>query len=361
MGNLSDLAPKETQTVQAIYDYHKKFGDAQPERGYLGASSIGHECSRYLWYQFRNCVKRDFEGRVYRLFETGNLAEPRFVEELKGIGCDVHEVDGHGDQFEVNAFGGHFSGHMDGCAIGIPEAPKTWHVLEFKTHNDKSFIKLNKEGVKKSKPTHYAQMMVYMGLTQMTRALYLAVNKNTDELYSERIKFNSAEFDAYMGRAEMIIFAQAPPERLASRPDDFRCKFCDAKELCWPTAGELIKLPWIDERMCCHATPEADGTWSHNHSCDGGHLLMPCFVHFADPTDAGDDWIEFQNHKCGSIWRHGYGDNKLLGNEMFTAEDLINDVPWGDCYDGVFCPNCAQLVKECLCIDDPKEKSNEMR
>ena len=49
--------------------------------------------------------------------------------------------------------------------LGIPEAPKTWHVLEFKTHNSKSFAKLEKEGVQKSNPMHYAQMQVYMGCT----------------------------------------------------------------------------------------------------------------------------------------------------------------------------------------------------
>jgi len=333
LGDLSDLKPKETQTVQAIYDWHKKVGDSQPRRGYLGASSIGHECSRFLWYTFRNCVKRDFSGRLYRLFDTGNLAEQRFTDELRGIGCTVHDVDENNEQFEVNAYNGHFSGHMDGCALDVIEAPKTWHVLEFKTHNNKSFVKLKKEGVHKSKPMHYAQMMVYMGLTKMTRALYLAMNKDTDELYSERIRFNKEEFEAYMMRAGDIIFSQTPPERMASRPDDFRCRFCDAKALCWPV-DEQVMLPWVDERMCCHATPEADGTWSHKDYCKDGHLLMPCFIHFADPVDAGDDWIEFKNKSDGTIWRHGNGD------EMWSAEALVRgvkdftdfDVPWGDDY-----------------------------
>lgn len=183
MGDLSFTAKEESATVAAIYAWHKAKGDAEPQRGYLGASIIGHDCDRYLWYTFRACVKRDFSGRIYRLFQTGNLAESRFVAELEGIGCEVVSHDEAGKQIEVLAIGGHFSGHLDGMALGVPEAPKSWHVCEFKTHNDKSFGALQKAGVQKSKPLHYAQMMVYMGLTKVDRALYLAMNKDTDEIY----------------------------------------------------------------------------------------------------------------------------------------------------------------------------------
>ena len=158
MTDLTQYIPEQSKTVAAIFAHHKKTGDAEPVRGYLGASIIGHHCERYLWYCFRQCCKPDFSGRMYRLFETGDLEEPRFIRELRAIGCTVHDTDENGEQFEVSAFGGHFSGHMDGCALGIPEAPKTWHVLEFKTHNAKSFRGLVKKGVKESKPQHYAQI-----------------------------------------------------------------------------------------------------------------------------------------------------------------------------------------------------------
>jgi peptide/nickel transport system permease protein len=93
MGNISAVAPQETLTVQKIYEWHKKRGDQQESRGYLGASSIGKECERYLWYCFRVIGgKPSHDGRLYRLFETGNLAESRFLAELRGIGCEVHEV-----------------------------------------------------------------------------------------------------------------------------------------------------------------------------------------------------------------------------------------------------------------------------
>ncbi|WP_309382040.1 hypothetical protein [Cerasicoccus frondis] len=318
MGNLSQFMPEETETIRRIFDWHKEQGVAEPPRGYLGASIIGHDCDRYLWYCFRQALKPEFSGRLYRLFETGDLEEIRFVKELRAIGCEVHEVDPKtGEQFEVNAINGHFSGHMDGCASGIPEAPKTWHVLEFKTHNAKSFEKLRKTGVKASKPQHYAQMMSYMGLTGMSRALYLARNKDNDDLYGERIRYNAEEFKGLMARAERIIKANEAPERCASRPDDFRCRFCDAKTLCWGGESEVaVPLPDVSCRTCCHATAELTGApcrWScarmkydipENVPCDD-HLLLPSLIHFADPVDAGEDHIEFKNKSDGAVWQHG--------------------------------------------------------
>ena len=323
MGNLSNFLPTETETVQRIYAFHKREGDAEPTRGYMGASILGHHCDRYLWYTFRGCVARKFEGRLYRLFETGNLAEARFVRELRGIGCEVCDTDKDGKQFEVNALGGHVSGHMDGCALGIPEAPKTWHVGEFKTHNAKSFKALVDKGVKTSKPQHFAQMQIYMGLIGMTRALYLAVNKDTDKLYSERIKYDSKAFKALMDRAERIITTHTPPERYASRSDDWQCKWCDAYELCWGGGEEVaVPIPMRGCRTCCHATPQIDDStdarWTcaklpvnltplaQAQGCDR-HLLLPGLVGFADTCDAGDDWIEFVKKSDGAHWQHGQG------------------------------------------------------
>jgi hypothetical protein len=330
LGDLTKFTPDQSILVQAIYDWHKTDGDAEAPRGYLGASIIGHECERYLWYNFRQCIKPEFDGRLYRLFDRGDVEEARMSKDLRNIGCTMHEVDPDtGEQFAVSAFGGHFSGHTDGAVLGVPEAPKTWHVPEFKTHNAKSFAKLEKEGVKNSKPMHYAQMMVYMGLTGMIRALYLACNKDTDALYSERIRYNSTEFQNLMDKAERIIFAQDPPERAFPRPDCWGCKFCDAKALCWPTDNK-VNLPWVSERMCIHATPERDGTWSHANDCKDGHILMPCFIHFAEPVDAGDNHIEYKNNDSDIVWAQGNGPHMWTAEHVisFDNTEMYNDVPF---------------------------------
>lgn len=326
MGNLSLFQPEETKTVSAIYKWWKKRGESEPQRGYLGASIIGHECDRHLWYTFRQCGREDFDGRMYRLFDRGRREEDTFIAELAGIGCEVKAIDEQGDQFAVSALGGHFSGHMDSVALGVPEAPATWHVCEFKTHSAKSFDKLKREGVQASQPKHWAQMQCYMGLSKITRALYLAVNKDTDELYSERIHFDATGFKAIMARAKRIIEATTAPDRVAGRSDDWRCKFCCHHDLCWGQSKVVVPIEGKTCRTCCHATAitDGDGGWHcERHkkalatgevdmACDH-HLLLPSLVYGSSPVDAGDDWIEFVAED-GTKWRHG--------RDYWTTEEL---------------------------------------
>lgn len=330
MGDLSFVTPDVSLTVQAIYDFWKKRGQAEPVRRYMGGSSIGLECDRRLWYQFRIGDFEEFEGRMIRLFSRGHREEPVFVEELRGIGCIVHEVDKEGKQFKVTALGGHFAGHMDGAGLGIPEAPKTWHLLEFKTHSAKSFADLKRYGVEKSKPQHYAQMQTYMGLSKgLTRALYMAVNKDTDELYTERIRFDPEFFKVTMGRAKRIIETSTAPLRCATRPDDFRCRYCSFKALCWGTSDRVLPIPqeMLTNRLSVHATPdtERDGRiWRNDEEKrdyteeelekPGNELvILPDLLYGCTPIDSGDDWIEYQTED---------GVKFKQGNGGFTAKQL---------------------------------------
>lgn len=363
---MSDLAEYNTNmsvVPELIEELNKKVGDSEKPRTYLGASIIGTECERALWYEFRHCATKSFSGRLYRLFDTGRLEEPRFIAELRGIGCEVVDGEDAGQQIGVSAVDGHFKGHLDGAALGVPEAPKTWHVLEFKTHSDKSFTDVKKKGVKASKPLHHAQMMVYMGLTGMTRALYLAKNKNTDEIYAERIRFDAGEFKSIMDKAERIIYASRAPERIASRADDFRCRFCDSRALCWGQSTEkAVPLPFKGCRSCCHATPMKDGTWQcefHKQTLSfdkqlvgcNKHLLLPDFVLFATPSDAGTDWVEYIN-EYAVVWRQGEGgyttEQLLAGRGPMDATESANQIEvedTGDIFDR-YPPEDCRLVWE---------------
>ena len=312
MSDLAEYTTKTSKTAEAIYRLYEERSNAEPTRNYLGASIIGHECERYLWFAFRQAFKPRFPGRILRLFDTGKREESRIIAELEAIGVTV---EGQDPQISVEALGGHFRGHLDGKGLGIPEAPKTWHVLEFKTHNTASFNKLKKEGVKASKPMHYAQMQVYMGCTMLTRALYVAVCKDTDEIYTERIQYDKTEFAALMRKAKHIIESITPPPRISERKDFYLCKFCDASTICRPL-GSTVPLPRQDCRTCCHATPETApnvaGTWTcarklpmdNGETCKA-HLLIPDLIPWAEIVDAGADWIMFRNHDGGEEWVHG--------------------------------------------------------
>ena len=240
-------------TAALIYQAYES--DAETgNRPHLGASLIGHACERFLWLTFRWVDAKKFDGRMLRLFKAGQDFEPRIVAELRRIGVEVHEVGPDGKQWRVSDIGGHFGGSMDGAARGFAEAPKTWAVTEYKTHNAKSFADLIKQGVRKSKPQHWAQMTVYMGLTGMERAMYIGENKDTSELYTEWVHFDADEFAKLKARAERVIRAAEPPLRISEDPSWWTCKLCDFHAHCHGEAA-----PQVNCRTCAHSTPEMDG------------------------------------------------------------------------------------------------------
>jgi hypothetical protein len=336
---LSESEITSAKLVEAIYAQYKKRGDEEPNRGYLGASIIGYRCDRYLWYCFRSCCKEEIEGRIYRLFETGDLEEARLTNDLRSIGCIVHDVDENGEQFEVNAFSGHFSGHMDGAATRIPGRGEKWHVLEYKTHNAKSYAKLVANGVAKAKPMHYAQMQIYMHLTGMKHALYLAVNKDTDEIYPEFVEYDKEFADKMMDRAENIIFKKSPPDRIASRPDWWECRYCPARTICWGTEnapGEPVFPVTVNCRQCCHATPvqEPGVLWQcsrpgherglspkdQDKACPY-HLIIPKLLDISDTysyKDSDGDTNESIEYvlEDGTIIRQGNGSSFWSSEEL---------------------------------------------
>lgn len=303
------LPAPSTPTVDAIYAAYEA-GQESGYRVHLGASAIGAECERAIWYSWRWTTRARHTGRLLRLFQTGHLAEARFAADLRRIGVTVLDVDpDSGRQWNLRDHTGHFGGSMDAVAIGFPEAPKTWHVCEFKTHSAKSFAGLVKDGVAKSKPMHAAQMQVYMHLAGIERAFYLAVNKDTDELYQERLHYDAEAALRIMAKAERILRNPQPPARISSDPAWYLCRFCDHADACHGDA-----MPARHCRSCLHATPIADGAWHcarHDQQLDRRtqeagcelHLFIPGLVH-GEQVDAGEDYVDYRMPD-GTEWRDG--------------------------------------------------------
>jgi hypothetical protein len=306
---MATLPTPSTPTVSAIYAAYEAAADTG-WREHLGASLIGTGCDRALWYSFRWATRVRHTGRLLRLFETGNLAEARFVADLRRIGVTVLDVDpASGRQWNLRDTGGHFGGSMDAVAIGLPEAPKAWHVCEFKTHSLKSFTKLQAEGVEKSKPLHWAQMQAYMHLAGIERGFYLAVCKDNDALYQERLHHDAEAGMRILARAQRIVEAPRPPARISEDPAWWECRFCDHHAVCHGDAAIERHC-----RSCLHATPVADGAWHcvrHQMPLARRDQIAGCAAHLYIPDlvpgeqiDAGEDWVSYRLPD-GSTWRDG--------------------------------------------------------
>lgn len=324
--------PQDTPTIAAIYE--KWALQNSPPRPYLGASIIGEACERKLWYSFRWSAQEIFDGRMLRLFDTGQKEEARVVKDLRDVGIKVWDIDDRtGEQFRVSAIYGHAGGGMDAVGKGFIEAPKTIHVIEIKTHNEKSFRKLQSEGVEKSKPMHYAQMTLYMRWNDLDRAFYIARNKDTDELYGERVTLVPRHAEILEERAARIIFAPKPLPKISDDPAWYECKFCPAYSICH---GK--KIPPASCRTCVHATPEkdGDGRWTcalrridlsiddQRKGCES-HRFIPGLIPYKQTDASGEEnWIEYEVTHKGETKKIRNGPH---GHDSYESTELHFSAP----------------------------------
>jgi hypothetical protein len=261
-------------------------------RSHLGASILGGECARSIWYAFRWTWRSAFKAHTLRLFNRGHLEEARFIALLLTAGMQVYQQDAEGKQYRISWADGHAGGSGDGVVIGIPDLPPGIPaLLECKTHGDKSFTELagklttnwdtgvrtftGGKGVREAKFEHYIQMQTYMRRMGLVVGLYLAVNKNDDSLYAEIITLDIAIADQFLTRGEKLVALTSPPKRLdAASPGFFKCRFCDFKQVCLLNADPVRNC-----RTCAHSRPVENGQWHcdrNNVPIDKERQLIGC-------------------------------------------------------------------------------------
>lgn len=288
---------------------------SQKGRTHLGASVLGEKCARQVWYGWRWAHITQHTGRLLRLFQRGHREEAALVAYFDRAGwairpyaqtlwyhaeSDCYLLAEHEDEAPAAAglvdvtlnashveraaqmgqrprqalfseLGGHYGGSGDGAVSG-PCLPSGWGLLEFKTHNEKSFCDIagklldwrkyagnpakhpfTGKGLNSSKPRHYIQMQLYMAKFGYAWGLYVAICKNTDDIYVEVVRAKPEMAAAYDDRAKAIITAQVAPPRITNDPSWFVCKFCDFREIC-----HHDKLPHKSCRSCQYAAPDID-------------------------------------------------------------------------------------------------------
>lgn len=234
----------------AVYETAARKVAAEPRRGYLGMSQIGKRCERALWLDVNQAEKAPVEGRIARVFANGHTREDIIIADLEAAG---YPVDGR--QGEFSDFGGRFSGHRDGVIHNITKMP---HLLEIKTANDATFKSFVKNGVKQ-KLEYFAQMQCYMGYGGQERGLFVVENKNTQELYTERVYFDGKAFDELKAKARRILDA---PNLSKMASDENDCYWCPFKHFGCLNPPEKKTVPAPDEpgcSNCIHYWPKEKG------------------------------------------------------------------------------------------------------
>lgn len=244
-------------TLQAIderLEAHK-----EKRRYYLGISYAGHKCDRFIWLTFRWAKDETLKGRIVRLLKRGQREEKEIIKLLRSVGVVVTETGTHQRLVELSPW---VKGHIDAIIkSGLLESPSNEHTAEFKTSNDEAFQLLKKQGMKLAKPMHYTQTQLYMLGSGIGRNFYWCVNKNNDEVYTERTKLDESFANKAKDRAIALSTEPNLPAPLSNKPTWYECKMCHFWGLCHnhETADKSC-------RTCEYGRFNEDGTLTCTHT-----------------------------------------------------------------------------------------------
>ena len=224
-----------------------------PPRTYLGASSLGDECWRKLYYQFHHVSKKPkISGKLQRIFDNGHIAEGLMKKHLKMIGIEVWD-----DQLEIKGFAGHGGGYIDGKCTGFIEHQGKTLLAEFKAVNSKTFTAFQKEGVFRESIRYYSQMQNYMGRLELEMAAFMVINKNNSDIYIEFVPFDKNFYEDQVCRKERDIITSEEPPRAAYPVGFYKCGNCEEFAIC-----RLKAEPEKVCRSCKFSELEMESKWS---------------------------------------------------------------------------------------------------
>lgn len=191
----------------------------EPERDYLGFSEIGN-CQRYLWIKYHYPqLKEPMSEKQAIIFENGHWVERKLIQQMRDAGRIIT-----GQQKEASYFDGQFKGHIEGFFENHPEYGKV--PFEIKGPNQSNFKELVKKGVKEKFYNYYVQAQINMYAHGFDKLVFIAENKDNQDLHEEVIFLDSKCIQETMEKAERILFGTIP-KGISSRLDWFMCVNCE--------------------------------------------------------------------------------------------------------------------------------------
>tara|TARA_R110000824_G_scaffold25499_1_gene88814 strand:- start:603 stop:1730 length:1128 start_codon:yes stop_codon:yes gene_type:complete len=212
----------------------EQMGKPMSRRGYLGGSSLGKECPRQLWLDWRWCNAPLADARLARIFALGhqledNIAE--FIRKSPKVRLITHE---RGEQIGGSFFGGHLRYHIDGLLTGADGKTYLW---ECKTANNRRFNRLNKLGTQAREAgetknlaysewdeTYSMQVHFYGGALkeqypeENINGAYITVyDKNTSAIYSEQMDLDEIIYNQLKDKAWWLLNLKEPPQAAYSK------------------------------------------------------------------------------------------------------------------------------------------------
>lgn len=220
-----DLLEKLDKAILSILNTH---------RDYIGASSIGDECSLKIWKKF-NGYQEEYTAEALRRFADGHAVEERIVSWLRLIpDIEIWTLDEFGKQFGFSALGGKYKGHYD----GVIRIDGVLYLLEIKCSTKMSALKNLKEKypeeyvLEKWNPDYYAQGMTYCKFAEIDKHLLICADAGGRNMVTVVTPYNEQYANALLEKAERIANATTPPQKNGGK-NYFKCKMCPFYKECW--------------------------------------------------------------------------------------------------------------------------------
>jgi hypothetical protein len=208
--------------TKQIEIYQQNIQDAP--RDYIGASSIGADCWRQIWYEFKGEKSTSVIPQTRRTWDIGRHLEGLVIEWLTKSGLEISTAPWSLQSSEISIF----KGHID--ALLIDKEKKV--IVEIKTAKYSSFNNFVAKGLKLWSPQYYAQVQSYMGMSGIFSAYIVVLNKDNSDISDEKVEFDHVFYKTLEQKAKEISEAITPPPRINSSPFWYQCKMCKYHGVC---------------------------------------------------------------------------------------------------------------------------------
>jgi hypothetical protein len=207
---------------------------AEPNRGYLGASSIGSECLRKIQYDWLCDQQNPLQARDR--FSRGHFLEQLARDHFTRAKFEFAEQ----DKLKFEALEGMLRGHADGIFVAGPKIPGVGYpaLWEHKGLNNKGFRTVERDGLRKAYPQYAVQVVLYQHFlgVDANPAIFTITNADSCERLHILVPYDAESARTWIERAEIVIRATRAGvllPRFTDNPDNYRCRFCGHSARCW--------------------------------------------------------------------------------------------------------------------------------
>ena len=195
--------------------------------------------------------------KTVRHAETLCKAREQVLDELVRAGIRVRDK-------SLSVSVGPFEGEVHAITRGLPGVPLKAneahhpHVTEIEVLNTADWLTVRRNGVEMASEETWKLLQMLMGVLNVQKGLYVALDVESGRLYTEYVKKHWGAYPNGVRRIGEIIAGGGPPQRISGNPKFHACVTCAFRAVC-----HQKKMREVGGcRVCTKVNFEGDTTWT---------------------------------------------------------------------------------------------------